>query len=247
MGAEVAWKLKSMSIRLEKYLAESGVASRRRSKSIISAGRVTVNGEVVLLPGTRVEPDVDIVELDGVRILPEEKKVYIMLNKPAGYLSTARDERNRPIVLDLLTDIPVRVYPVGRLDADTEGLLLFTNDGEFSHKLMHPRYHVDKVYLAWVEGHPNEESLEQLRNGVEIKDGLTAPAEVTLLKQAKNRTLLKIIIHEGKKRQIKRMCKRVGHEVQHLKRIQIGTLKLGNLSVGKYRHLSHQEVEGLRI
>jgi len=232
-----------MSIRLEKFLAESGVASRRRSKPIISAGRVTVNGETVLIPGMRVEPDVDIVELDGERILQEEKKVYIMLNKPAGYISTARDERNRPTVLDLLTDIPVRVYPVGRLDVDTEGLLLFTNDGEFSHKLTHPRYHVDKVYLAWVTGNPNEETLEQLRKGVEIKSGLTAPAEVAVVKRAKNRTRLKIIIHEGKKRQVKQMCRCVGHEVQHLKRIQIGTLKLGKLPLGKYRYLSNREVE----
>jgi len=235
-----------MSIRLEKFLAESGVASRRRSKYIISAGRVTVNGKTVLECGTRIEPDVDIVELDGERVLPEEKKVYIMLNKPAGYISTSRDERNRPTVLHLLTDIPVRVYSVGRLDIDTEGLLLLTNDGEFAHKLTHPRYHVDKVYLAWVTGCPSKESLEQLRNGVEIKDGLTAPAKVTVEKQTKTRTCLKIVIHEGKKRQIKRMCRYAGHEVQHLKRIQIGTLKLGNLPTGKYRYLSHKEVVGAR-
>lgn len=232
-----------MSIRLEKYLAESGAASRRRSKAIISAGRVTVNGETVLIPGTRVEPDVDIVELDGERVLPEAKRVYIMLHKPAGYLSTARDERNRPTVLDLLSDIPVRVYPVGRLDADTEGLLLFTNDGAFAHKLTHPRYHVAKVYLAWVTGHPSEDALEQLRKGVEIKEGLTAPAEVTVVKQTKTRARLKIVIHEGKKRQVRQMCRRVGHEVQHLKRIQIGALKLGDLPAGKYRYLSPQEVK----
>jgi len=232
-----------MSVRLDKFLAQSGVASRRHSKSIISAGRVAINGKTVLACGTRVKPNVDIIELDGERVLPENKKVYIMLNKPAGYISTSRDERTRPTVLHLLTDIPVRVYSVGRLDADTEGLLLLTNDGEFAHKLTHPRYHVDKVYLAWVEGRPSKESLEQLRNGVEIKDGLTAPAKVTVVKQTKTRTRLKIVIHEGKKRQIKQMCRCVGHKVQHLKRMQIGTLKLGNLPTGKYRYLSHQEVE----
>jgi len=233
-------------MRLEKFLSEAGVASRRHAKQIISEGRVTVNEQQVFIPGTRVDPDADVIKLDGKSISLVMKKVYIALNKPAGYLSTAIDDRNRPTVLHLLRNLPVRVYPVGRLDLDTEGLLLLTNDGEFAHKITHPRYRVDKVYIAWVQGHPDEVALEKLRRGVRIEDGITAPAKVIVTEQTGTQTCLKITIHEGKKRQIKRMCRAVGHEVQNLRRIQVGPIKLGNLRVGKYRHLSSKEIGALK-
>jgi len=233
-------------MRLEKFLSQAGVSSRRHAKQIISEGRVTVNEQQVFIPGTRIALDTDVIKLDGKPLSLVKKKVYIALNKPAGYLSTASDDRNRPTVLHLLHNLPVRVYPVGRLDFDTEGLLLLTNDGEFAHKITHPRYHVDKVYIAWVQGHPDEAALEKLRLGVRIEDGVTAPAKVIVTERTGNRTCLKITIHEGKKRQIKRMCRVIGHEVQRLKRIQVGPIKLGNLRVGEYRHLSLKEVEALK-
>jgi len=230
-------------MRLEKFLSQAGISSRRHAKQIISAGRVTVNGQEIFIPGTRINPTVDAIKLDGKSISLVERKIYIALNKPAGYLSTVIDDRNRPTVLHILHDLPVRVYPVGRLDLDTEGLLLLTNDGEFAHQITHPSYHIDKVYLAWVQGHPEETALEELRCGIRIEDGLTAPAKVIAIKQTSNRTCLKITIHEGKKRQVKRMCRAIGHEVQYLKRIQVGAIKLGNLRLGKYRYLSSNEVE----
>ena len=237
---------KNLNLRLEKFLSEAGVASRRHAKQIISEGRVTVNGQKIFIPGIHIDPDSDVIKLDGKSIVLVKKKIYIALNKPAGYLSTAIDDRYRPTVLHLLRNLPVRVYPVGRLDLDTEGLLLLTNDGELAHKITHPRYHVDKVYVAWVQGHPDEAALEKLRLGVRIEDGITAPAKVIVTEQAGTHTCLKITIHEGKKRQVKRMCRAIGHEVQHLKRIQVGPIKLGNLRVGKYRHLSLKELEALK-
>jgi pseudouridine synthase len=235
-----------LKLRLEKFLSEAGVASRRHAKQIISEGRVTVNGQKTFIPGTHIAPDTDVIKLDGKSVSLVKKKVYIALNKPAGYLSTAIDDRDRPTVLHLLRDLPVRVYPVGRLDFDTEGLLLLTNDGEFAHKIIHPSYQIDKVYIAWVLGHPDEAALEKLRCGVRIEDGITVPAKVIITEQTDNQTCLKITIHEGKKRQIKKMCIAVGHEVQYLKRIQVGPIKLSNLRVGKYRHLSSKEVEALK-
>ncbi|MBM3236054.1 rRNA pseudouridine synthase [Candidatus Poribacteria bacterium] len=232
-------------MRLEKFLSEAGVASRRHAKQIISEGRITVNGQEVFIPGTHIAPVTDVIKLDGKSVSLVKKKVYIALNKPAGYLSTAIDDRDRPTVLHLLRDLPVRVYPVGRLDFDTEGLLLLTNDGELAHKITHPSYQIDKIYIAWVLGHPDESALEKLRNGIQLEDGVTAPAKVIATEQTDNQTCLKMTIHEGKKRQIKRMCRAVGHEVQHLRRIQVGPIKLGNLRVGKYRHLSSKEVEAV--
>ncbi|MFQ6044646.1 MAG: pseudouridine synthase [Candidatus Poribacteria bacterium] len=233
-------------MRLEKFLSEAGISSRRHAKQIISEGRVMVNGGKVFIPGTHIAPDTDVIKLDGKPISLVKKKVYIVMNKPAGYLSTASDDRNRPTVLNLLRNLPVRVYPVGRLDLDTEGLLLLTNDGELAHQITHPRYHVDKVYIAWVKGHPDEAALEKLRRGIRIEDGVTAPAKAIVTERTDTHTCLKITIHEGKKRQVKRMCRAVGYEVQHLKRIQIGPIKLGNLRVGKYRRLSSKEVEELK-
>ena len=231
-------------MRLEKFLAEAGITSRRHAKQLIAVGRVTVNNKRVLIPGTHINLGTDVVALDGESIpLKPKKHVYIMLNKPAGYLSTVIDDHDRPSVLALLPSSSIRIYPVGRLDLDTEGLLLLTNDGDLAYKLTHPRYHVDKVYLAWVQGHPSEEALEHLRSGVQLEDGITAPAKIAVIRQTKAQTYLRIIIHEGKKRQIKRMCRAVGHEVQYLKRVQIGPIKLGKLPVGEYRYLSPEELK----
>lgn len=241
------------TIRLEKYLALAGIASRRSSKEIVKSGRVTVNDKKVFTPGMRIMPDIDSVKLDGEEVTISQKLVYIMLNKPKGYVCTVHDERGRHTVFELLPNLGSRIYPIGRLDMDTEGLLLLTNDGELTHKLTHPRYHVDKVYIAYVEGKPDEYALDKLRKGVRIKGGLTSPAEVSVLKKVGTKqrkrasllTQLKITIHEGRKRQIRRMCRKIGYEVLYLKRIQIGQIKLDGLAVGKYRFLSKKEIEKL--
>lgn len=237
---------KENTIRLEKYLALAGVASRRKSKKIVKSGRVTVNDKKVFIPGTRIVPEIDLVKLDGEKVIIDRQLVYIMLNKPQGYICTVDDEFGRPTVLDLLPDMEQRVYPVGRLDMDTEGLLLITNDGDLTHRLTHPRYQIDKVYIARVEGEPDAQELDRLRKGVKIKTGLTSPAEVEVLQKSGGNTQLKIIIHEGMKRQIRRMCRKVGHEVSFLKRIQIGPLKLGELDTGKYRSLTEEEIDKLK-
>ncbi|MBI1923999.1 rRNA pseudouridine synthase [Candidatus Poribacteria bacterium] len=244
-------------MRLEKFLAASGIASRRDAKKHIHAGRVTVNGERVLIPGTHIHPQQDVIECDGKRIEGKPKQIYLMLNKPVGYITTLRDDRGRPTVMELVRPIRERIYPVGRLDFDTEGLLLMTNDGEFAYRLTHPSHEIKKTYIVWVDGQPSQGAIHKLRQGVEIEDGLTAPATVMqigrrippspLFKGGKGGlTQFKVIIHEGKKRQIRRMFHAVGHEVISLKRIQIGPLSLGNLPVGAYRLLTPVEVDALR-
>ncbi len=233
-------------MRLEKFLAESGIASRRDAKKHIHAGRVTVNGERVLIPGTPIHPQQDVIECDGKRIEGKPKPIYLMLNKPVGYITTLRDDRGRPTVMELVRPIRERIYPVGRLDFDTEGLLLMTNDGELAYRLTHPSHEIKKTYIAWVDGQPSQGAIHQLRQGVEIEDGLTAPATVLEIGRKGELTQFKVIIHEGKKRQIRRMFRAVRHEVISLKRIQIGPLSLGNLPVGAYRLLTPVEVDALR-
>jgi pseudouridine synthase len=200
---------------------------------------------VVLIPGTHIDPEKDEVILDGNPVRPSGEKVYLMLNKPPGYLTTAKRENGRPIVLDLIGDIGVRIYPVGRLDFDTEGLLLLTNDGDFAYKLTHPKFKVEKVYLAWVSGVPDEGKLRKLRNGVQTKYFKASPAEVDLLRVKDGNALLRIAIREGRKRQIKHMCAAIGHKVIRLKRVQVGPLKLGTLAKGRYRFLGEEEVKAI--
>ncbi len=178
-------------------------------------------------------------------MLPDEGKVYILLNKKPGYLSTTVDPRGHKTIMDLLPPTDKRIYPVGRLDKDTEGLLLITNDGELTHRLTHPRHHVDKVYLAWVRGNPTNEALDKLRRGIMLDDGMTAPALVER-ESCPTDTCLRITIHEGRKRQVKRMCAAIGHKVKRLKRIQIGPLQLGDLRPGNHRHLSQEELRTLK-
>ncbi len=233
--------------RLQKYLAHAGVASRRSSEQLILAGKVTVNGQVVTELGSKVDPEHDQITVNGVLVSTEQQKVYYLLNKPSGYVTTLKDPEGRKTVRELLSDVQQRVYPVGRLDFDTEGLLLLTNDGELTHALTHPSHQVEKTYQAKVRGVPSEDKLARLRQGVRLEDGMTAPAKVQLLKQEGSQAWLEITIHEGRNRQVRRMCESIGYPVVFLKRVCLGFLTLEHLAVGKYRALSPQEVTRLRV
>jgi pseudouridine synthase len=225
-------------VRLNAFLARAGVASRRGADELIRSGRVRVNGEPGEL-GTFVQRG-DVVELDGTRLEPEPL-VYVLLHKPAGVVTTARDPQGRPTVVGLVGH-ERRVVPVGRLDADTTGALLLTNDGPLAHRLMHPRYEVDKVYEAEVEGEPNDEALARLAGGVELEDGLTAPARVQRLGPSR----IEVTIHEGKKHQVKRMLEAVGHPVRRLHRREYAGLTLEGLAPGEWRELTQDERRALR-
>lgn len=232
-------------MRLAKYLAASGAASRRKSEILISQGRVTVNGLTIDRQGFKIDPQSDRVMIDG-RLLKPPAQVYILLNKPEGYLSTVIDARGRPVVLDLIKEKNFRIFPVGRLDFDTGGLLLLSNDGEFTNYITHPRHQIDKKYQAWVTGHMEKAAVDKLERGVLLEDGITAPARVRILKAGPAETLLELTIHEGRKRQIKRMLSSVGHPVNKLKRTAIAFLTLEGLSPGQYRYLNPEEVEKLK-
>lgn len=232
--------------RLHKYLARAGVASRRQGEKLIKAGLVKVNGQTVTRLGTSINPETDRVEVAGRPVGRPGEKIYILLNKPAGFITTLSDPQNRPKVTDLLKNVPARVYPVGRLDYETEGLLLLTNDGELTYALTHPRHQVNKTYLAWVNGFPPTEKLALLAKGIMLDDGPAAPAGVRLKGKNKRGALLEITIHEGRKRQARRMCEQIGHPVYRLKRIRLGPLGLGGLRPGEYRLLTPAEVQALK-
>ena len=234
-------------MRLEKYIANSGIASRRSVKKRIQAGLVTVNGEPVFVPGHRINVETDTVELEGNRVEPLTERIYVMLNKPAGYMTTRRDERGRPTVMNLVADLPDSIYPVGRLDLETEGLLLFTNDGDFAYRLLHPSHEIEKTYLVWVNGVPPDDAVQRLRGGVTISSGTTAPAKVERLKISRDgaSTQFAVVIHEGKNRQVRLMFKAVGYSVIRLQRVRIGNLELGNLPQGQYRFLTPGELTAL--
>ena len=225
--------------RLQKVLARVGLGSRRVTENLIAAGRVTVNGEQAVL-GRRVDPATDVVAVDGVTIGTAPDLRYLLLHKPAGVVSTASDPQGRPTVVGLVPDEP-RVFPVGRLDADTEGLLLLTNDGDLAHRLSHPSHGVDKEYLVWVEGRPTRGALRRLREGVELDDGPTAPARVSLAAP----DLVRLTIHEGRNRQVRRMCAAVGYPVRRLVRTRIGPLTDRHLRAGEWRDLTVAEVRSL--
>ncbi len=238
--------------RLHKFLARCGVASRREAESLILQGRVTVNGQVVQELGTKIEPGRDRVEVDGIPVKPQPF-TYIALNKPRGFVTTMEDKEGRPTVMDLLKGLKIRVYPVGRLDMDSEGLLLLTNDGELAFRLMHPRYHVEKRYLVRVKGTPPEKKLEKLRRGIRLEDekrkGLfrkTAPARIKVIRSKGKETELEVVLKEGRKRQIRRMFQAIGHPVVSLVRVAVGNITLEGLPKGKYRHLTPREVAELR-
>ncbi|MDY7040845.1 MAG: pseudouridine synthase [Chloroflexota bacterium] len=238
--------------RLQKVMARAGVASRRACEELIRQGRVQVNGRTVTEMGTRVDPARDEVLVDGRPLTPVEPYVYIVLNKPRGYLSTTHDPHGRPTVLDLIT-VEERVYPVGRLDMDSEGLLFLTNDGTLAQRLTHPRYAHEKEYWVRVERQPDKKALRCLRRGVEVEGEKLRAAEVTVLRRPHRRrepvagsTWLKLVLHRGSKRQVRRMCAAVGHPVQRLIRVRFGPLRLSRLEPGQWRHLSPSEVIALR-
>lgn len=233
-------------MRLQKYMALSGVASRRKSEQMIENGEVKVNNIVVTELGTIIDPEKDRVIVNEKRIKLETNKVYIMLNKPVGYVSTLKDEKDRKIVTDLIEDVPERIYPVGRLDADTTGLILLTNDGDLAFKLTHPSKKISKKYIAIVEGVPNKVELDKLRNGVYIDGKKTAPADVKIAKKYDEDSILEIEIHEGRNRQVKKMCEAVNHPVKKLKRVSIGEIELGGLNIGNWRFLNDEELNYLK-
>ncbi len=233
-------------MRLAKYLARAGIASRRRAEEIIRAGRVCVNGTVADQPQTQVE-DSDTVTVDGEPVTGFEEKVYLLLHKPPGYISTVHDTHNRPTVMDLVKEGETRLYPVGRLDADTSGVLLMTNDGTLANRLTHPSYEIKKVYHALVFGIPGKKTLEKLREGVIIEDQKTAPAGVRMIKQfsGKNQALLEMTLIEGKKRQVKKMCEAVNHQVIKLHREEFAGLKAKSVAEGTCRYLNDEEIKKL--
>jgi pseudouridine synthase len=234
--------------RLQKVLAHAGVASRRASEALIEQGRVTVNGQTVTVLGYKVDPQRDVIAVDGRPLSrPSEKLVYLMLNKPRNVLSAASDERGRKTVVDLI-DVEQRVYPVGRLDLKSEGLVLLTNDGELAEKLTHPRSHIEKEYHVLVSGRPSNQTLARWRRGeIEVEGKATAQAVVERLNiEGANNTWLKIILTEGRKRQIRQVAQALGHPVLRLERVRIGPIKLGHLKPGKWRHLNPVEVEQLK-
>lgn len=231
-------------MRLQKYMALCGVAARRKCEEMIAAGRVQVNGRLVTEMGTQVE-ETDEVLVDGVRITPEEEKRYVLYHKPAGEVTTVSDEKGRETVMDRFRDFPVRLYPVGRLDYDSEGLLLLTNDGELAQRLTHPSCEVDKVYLARVTGNPSGEAIDRLRRGVYMEGDArrTYPADVRVVRDESLFSDILVTIHEGRNRQVRRMFDAVGHKVLLLRRVRFGPLELGSLRRGEWRELTAQEIE----
>lgn len=234
-----------MKERLQKLLAASGLASRREAERWISAGRVSVNGVVAAL-GDSADPAVDRILVDGRPLRVVEQKCYLLLNKPSGYVTTLNDPEGRPVVTDLIKDVPARLHPVGRLDLTTEGLLLLTNDGDLTYRLAHPRHEVEKVYLVRVRGAMSVTARRHLEEGVLLEDGLTAPARVRNVRVSGNHTWFEIAIHEGRNRQVRRMCEAIGHPVSRLKRIRLAFLSLGSLPAGGYRALTAEEVSRLK-
>lgn len=234
-------------VRLQKYMADLGIASRRKSEQMIADGMVKVNGRVAAI-GDKVNPKRDKVTVRGRKIAAgaKAKRYYIMLNKPRGYVTTMSDEMGRKCVAELVKDIPARIYPVGRLDRDSEGLLLMTNDGEFANRVTHPSKHVYKVYRVTVRPAINEEQLVEMSSGMVIDGKKTAPAEVRVVQREEGRCVLEIILREGRNRQIRKMCEQLGLEVPRLKRIAVGQVKLGGLKSGAWRELTKDEVHRLQ-
>ncbi|MDD5886758.1 MAG: pseudouridine synthase [Oscillospiraceae bacterium] len=231
--------------RLQKYMAECGIASRRKSEELIRAGKVMVNGEPAEI-GRKIDPNRDVVTVDGRKVRHEQKHVYLMLNKPRGFISTMSDEYDRRCVAELVADVGTRVYPVGRLDRDSEGLLLFTNDGKLANQLMHPSRHVPKTYRVTVRPEVTDDMITTMMTGMMLDGKQTLPADVKVLVKEPDRTVLEVTICEGRNRQIRRMCEQLGLEVARLKRISEGPVKLGMLKLGTWRELTPEEVRALK-
>ena len=239
-----------MPERLQKILSTAGVASRRLSEELILQGRVSVNGKTITELGTKADPSVDEIKVDGRRIKSEQRKRYVLLNKPRGYITTRSDPEGRPTVMDLMKGVKEYIYPVGRLDYDSEGLLLLTNDGELAARLTHPRHEVEKVYEARVKGVPDDHALDRLARGVPIDGRRTAPAKIRasepFARGSGEQTIVEISIHEGRQRQVRKMFEAVGHPVVRLRRVRIGPLEDPDMPVGHWRELTPQEVSRLR-
>lgn len=234
-------------VRVQKYIAMSGAASRRGAEALIDEGRIAVNGKILTEQGAKVEIGADKVSLDGIELKVKNKNYYIMLNKPVGYVTTVSDQFDRPTVIDLVkNDLKdIRLFPVGRLDYDTEGLLLLTNDGDFTYKVTHPKFITDKTYIAKIKGGVSINGLNRLRRGIKIDDYTTSPAEVSVIDAAEGYVYVEITIHEGRNRQVRKMFEAVGSKVTALQRTKIGTVELGNLPLGRWRHLTSHEINYL--
>lgn len=232
-------------IRLQKFMADCGVASRRKAEEMIAAGKVKVNGKIAEI-GEKVDPKKDTVTVYGKKIVQSKNYIYLMLNKPRGFVTTMSDEMDRKCVAELVSDVGQRVYPVGRLDRDSEGLLLITNDGEFANAMTHPSRHISKTYRVTVRPGITEDQLTVLTSSLMIDGRKTLPADVRIITKEENRTVLEIILYEGRNRQIRRLCEEAGLETARLKRLAIGQLKLGMLKPGEYRSLTHDEVSLLK-
>ncbi len=233
-------------IRLQKYLSMCAVASRRKAEELIAQGKVKVNGKVAQI-GDKVSPRHDTVTVSGKKITAGRKNIYIMLNKPRGFITTMDDEMGRKCVAELVSDVGARVYPVGRLDKDSEGLLLMTNDGEFANLMTHPSKHIPKIYRVTVRPNVTEEMLTAFSTGMKIDGRITAPADARIIEKQENRVVLEIVLYEGRNRQIRKMCESLGLEVARLKRTSMGSLKLGMLHPGKWRELTEDEVHKLMV
>lgn len=232
--------------RLHKVMARSGISSRRKCEQYILEGRVKVNGKTVRTLGAKVDSSFDKVEIDDKMLDFTQERIYIAINKPVGYLTTVRDPFNRPIVMDLI-DLPrAGLFPVGRLDKDSQGILLLTNDGDLAYRLTHPRFKVERTYLVEVRGCPEKHIIGCLQKGIILEDGITAPSRVSLLERTNDRSLLKVVIREGRKRQVRRMFDKVGHPVTSLKRVSMGPLRLETLPIGQYRILEPIEITSLQ-
>lgn len=233
-------------IRLQKYMASCGVASRRKSEEYIQAGMVKVNDNLVTELGFKVDPAVDRVYFNGKLIQPEEETIYILLNKPTGYITSVKDQFDRQTVIDLIQGVEARIYPVGRLDYDTSGLLILTNDGALTNQITHPSHKVEKTYVAKVEGHVSKLEIKKLQEGVDIGGYVTAPSRARVVKQGNKFTIVELTIHEGKNRQVRRMFDAIDHPVQTLERIAIGRIKKGDLKTGSWRPMTEKEIEYLK-
>jgi len=246
MNTEVKKEMTKNMIRLQKAIADAGVASRREAEEMIRQGLVTVNGQVITHLGTQVDPEHCHIKVRGKLIQSQQKKVYLALNKPIGYVTTLKDPQNRSTIMELIRGgIKARLFPVGRLDFNSEGLIILTNDGELANEIMHPRRRMPKTYLVKVKGKLTPSKLDKLKRGVHLPDGLTAPAVIRNVRPLPVNTFLEITIHEGRKREIRRMFDKIGHSVLKLKRIRIGPVSLGGLPLGKFRKLNSDEIKRL--
>ncbi len=236
---------KNMEIRLQKIIADAGIASRRKAEELIVQGLVQVNGKIVRELGFKADPNKEKIKVNGKIIKPNLKKIYLALNKPVGIISSRKDEKGRQTVIDIIP-LDDYLYPVGRLDFESSGLIILTNDGEAANSLLHPKFEIPKTYKVDIEGELKNSDLEKFKAGIKLEEGLTAPAKAKILSKGRTYTKLEVIIHEGKNRQIRRMFEELGYQVTRLKRISIGNIELGKLPIGRHRYLSPEEINWLK-